>query len=299
MAPVSGSNTPALVSLLTDSSPPSNRHSERLTAKRQRESESPIHVYTAPLTSTVLSQQRRALLFDSLARGDSHPGVARPILSVEHLTEQQLSKCFEILHACGTATDLEATLAKTRASVESFLDAVFNDWSSSKAGELLRPELEFFIEAAVVAGRICVSPDRHENMEACKQSKICKAEVSAVATYSCNPAMLKVEFSMVDPFSNVPETICPLGREDIKWVTTDWHDSLGQTLQNKIISKIHKFNKHLAVWQARKLIQAWSKGSLSMGCDARNMGFLGRDAANAATLGFSKEGRGQFANGLG
>lgn len=98
--------------------------------------------------------------------------------------------------------------------------------------------------------------------------------------------MLKLEFSMVDPFTGRPETFCPIGRGDIRWAATGWERNLKRTLLSKIVSQLHKFNKYLAIWQARKLVAAWGKGSVSMGDEPGDMGFLGRDMASVAMLGF-------------
>lgn len=79
----------------------------------------------------------------------------RAISSADQLTEVQLKRFFDILHACGGATDEQATRLTTRASVDGFLDAVFNDWASDCEGGLVKPELDFLVEAEVVAGTIC------------------------------------------------------------------------------------------------------------------------------------------------
>lgn len=79
----------------------------------------------------------------------------RTISSADQLTEVQLKRFFDILHACGGATDEQATLLTTRASIGGFLDAVFNDWASDCEAGLVKPELDFLIEAEVVVGAIC------------------------------------------------------------------------------------------------------------------------------------------------
>lgn len=123
--------------------------------KRQRDSSSPIYVSCTPRVSAEAARDARKRLFDALERGDRYPGMRRCISSADGLGEAQLGRCFEILHACGRATDLGATLEKTRQSIDGFLEAIFNDWTSESAGDLLQPELEFLVEAEVVAGRIC------------------------------------------------------------------------------------------------------------------------------------------------
>lgn len=51
-------------------------------------------------------------------------------------------------------------------------------------------------------------------------------------------------------------------------------------LAGKILSKLHRYNKQLAVWQARRLIQDWSKGSVCLGPEVGQMGFLGEEAVS-------------------
>ncbi|PNY24075.1 Uncharacterized protein TCAP_05986 [Tolypocladium capitatum] len=252
--------------------------------KRQRGSSSPIYVSSAPRVSAEDARDARKRLFDALEKGDPFPGMRRRISCADGLSEVQLGRCFEMLHACGRATDLGATLEKTRQSIDGFLEAIFNEWTSESLGDPPRPELEFLVEAEVVAGRICLTPDKHPDISSCCASGICKVEVSAAASYSCSPAMLKLEFSMADPFTGWSETFCPLGRRDIRWAATDWEKNLRQTLLSKMVSQLHKFNKYLAIWQARKLVAAWGRGSVSMGSEAADMGFLGRDAAKVAIM---------------
>lgn len=101
--------------------------------------------------------------------------------------------------------------------------------------------------------------------------------------------MFKLEFSTVDELSGQPEAICPMARGDIRWLDKDWVQDLRKTLQAKIIAKVHKHNKHLAIWQARKLIVEWAKGGLSMGEDVSKMGFLKRETADVALIGLGAQ----------
>ncbi|ODA81312.1 hypothetical protein RJ55_04277 [Drechmeria coniospora] len=281
--------------------------------KHRRRSESPIYVATGPRISPEAAREARRRLFDALERGERHPGMRRPISCADHLSEPQLAKFFAVLHACGRATDDEATPAVTRQSMDGFLDAAFLGWTSETAGELLRPEMDFEVDAEVVAGKVCresalpaprpkdssltlrpavcspVAPDRHGDVAACAGSGTCTVAVSATAAYSCNPAMVRLEFSMVDPFTGRPETFCPIGRDDIRWIeASDWRRTLRQTLLSRMVTKIHRFNKHLAIWQARRLMVDWSKGGVSMGQAEDDMGFVGREAAVVALMGFGE-----------
>ncbi|OAA36449.1 hypothetical protein NOR_07528 [Metarhizium rileyi] len=276
----------------TDSRPGSSARStqnsqRRVRAvKRQRESESPVYLSSVALVTPEEAKQARRRFFDALACGDQHPGMPRTISSADQLTEVQLGRLFEMLHACGTATDNEATLSRTRASIDGFVDAVFNDWTSDKEDGLVKPELEFLVEAEVVAGTICVTPDTHQDVASCRaSSSTCNALVSAVASYNCNPAMLKVEYTMLDPFTGQPEAFCPLWRRDVRWAESSWGDTLRQTIEAKLVSKIHRYNKHLAVWHARKSIQHWSRGGISPGQSVGALEFMGRDAAASVLMG--------------
>ncbi|KAH6609145.1 hypothetical protein Trco_002491 [Trichoderma cornu-damae] len=256
------------------------------TIKRRRTSASPISISSTPpqrVSRRVKSERDK--LFDAIEAGDNYPAGPTTIKSADDLNEVQLKKCYEILHACGSATDPNASLTKTRQSIDGFLDAVFNEWSSRKAGTLLRSELDFLVEADVVAGRLCAKPQEHIKATDCDVGSLCAVTVSAVATYCNNPPMFKLEFSTVDDLSGQPEAFCPISRRDIRWLDKDWMQELRDSLQAKVIAKIHKHNKHLAIWQARKLIVEWAKGSLSMGEDVSKMGFLERRTADVATIG--------------
>lgn len=285
--------------------------------KRSRGSESPVYLASCALVSPEEAKQARQRFFNELENGNDFPGMKKAISTADHLTEVQLKKCFDILHACGSATDDRATLGTTRASIDGFLDAVFNEWTSDKDFDVPKPDLDFLVEAEVAAGRVCgkilalmlanslrvqylcenesmaqltcgwiiVSPSQHHDTAACLASDVCTSFVTAVATYSCNPAMLKLEFTMVDPFTRQPEAFCPINRKDIRWDSSPWCQTLQQTLEGKIMSRIHKYNKHLAVWHARKLIRDWSKGDVSLGLGIDDIGFLDRDTASVVLLG--------------
>lgn len=124
--------------------------------KRRRTSASPISISsTPPRRASRKVKSERDKLFDAIEAGDNYPAGPMTIKGVDDLNEVQLKKCYEILHACGSATDPNASLTKTRQSIDGFLDAVFNEWSSRKAGSLLRSELDFLVEAEVAAGKLC------------------------------------------------------------------------------------------------------------------------------------------------
>ncbi|KAK7397788.1 hypothetical protein QQX98_012837 [Neonectria punicea] len=62
----------------------------------------------------------------------------------------------------------------------------------------------------------------------------------------------------------------------------DWLAMLKNETKRSCIAKIHKYNKHKAVWQARRLVQAWAKGSVCMGEDNTVLSFVKREAVNTA-----------------
>jgi hypothetical protein len=94
----------------------------------------------------------------------------------------------------------------------------------------------------------------------------------------------------------------PTERDDIRWITvTDWTGGVRDDLQKKIVARLHKYNKHQAIWQARRFVQGWTRGALpegsifdrggggngsagsdrrpSMGIDGEGLGFLTADGA--------------------
>jgi len=106
--------------------------------------------------------------------------------------------------------------------------------------------------------------------------------------------MLKQEFLTTDPFTRQPEATCLLGRSDVRWVATDWRATLRETLLSKVLARAGKFNKHLAIWKARRLVVAWSKGRAEVGVGGSGggggdgedpaEGFAGREQAELALM---------------
>ncbi|KAG5993868.1 hypothetical protein E4U43_003378 [Claviceps pusilla] len=261
-----------------DTSPPTSTSQPPI--KRFARSDSPIFLASSGLMPPRNAKRSRRRFLHRLSTGEPYPGTPKPIPSPDQLTEVQLKKCFDMLHACGRATDEGATLETTRASMEGFLDAVFRHWRWDAEEGMVKPELEFLVEAEIVAGTICTTPSHHPDSSTCHASTSCSAEITASVSYSCNPAMLRMEFTMLDPFTGQSEAFCPLGRTDIRWVDA-WRESLRKALTAKLVAKLHRYNKHLAVWHARKLIQGWSRGSVCLGPDVGEMGFMGEEAASS------------------
>ncbi|CAI6082836.1 unnamed protein product [Clonostachys chloroleuca] len=273
----------------------------------------------APAAESLGSSKRsRDLLFDSVVANNESAEFHRTIQSPDDLGKAELLKCFEILHACGRATVPDASLAVTRKSIEGFLEAIFNGWANDQEKELVKPSLEFRADADVVAGHICgkdvlrlffslpqvlerreladlipwfpstAFPQEHSDTSNCATSNECKAEFSAIATYSTENPGLKVEFVISKQVEGEdPVVLSPLMRRDMRWLETEWPEELRIELKRKLMGRLHKYNKHVALWKARKLVQGWIKGdSTDVGVGGSE--FLGPHEADAAMMGFGK-----------
>ena len=77
----------------------------------------------------------------------------RKICTEDDLEKLELKRCFELLHAMGRASDPNATIEATRASIGGFLQAIFQGWGTSV--EIPRiPEISG-VEVNAPAGRVC------------------------------------------------------------------------------------------------------------------------------------------------
>ena len=128
--------------------------------------------------------------------------------------------------------------------------------------------------------------DEHKDVKACDGSEDCKVGITATATYTATPPLLKIELSKRDSSDANPNPICPFTSTDINWTPShELGKELRAVLQRKIVAKVHKYNKHIAVWQARKMIFSWAKGDdHKEGCDGR-WGFVDGDQAKVALMG--------------
>ena len=109
------------------------------------------------------SKRARDEFFDSVVAGNPNAKdilITRKITGPDDLEKPELLRCFDLLHACGRATQPDANLTTTRKSIEGFLEAIFNGF---KAGggtvapeeKMVKPELDVQVDAEVVAGNIC------------------------------------------------------------------------------------------------------------------------------------------------
>lgn len=102
--------------------------------------------------STADSRQR---LFASLEHGEYILRDARSIDTADDLDDIELKRCFDILHACGLATDASTTLASTSDTMEDFLNAVFNGWTGNDGEALIKPTMDFVVREHIIVGNIC------------------------------------------------------------------------------------------------------------------------------------------------
>lgn len=110
--------------------------------------------------STADSRQR---LFASLEHGEYVLHDARSIETADDLDDIELKRCFDILHACGLATDATTNLASTSDTMEDFLDAVFNGWTGNDGEELTKPTMDFVVREHISVGTICSKPSSIDN----------------------------------------------------------------------------------------------------------------------------------------
>ncbi|KAF4981969.1 hypothetical protein FZEAL_2315 [Fusarium zealandicum] len=244
----------------------------------------------SPSPSPRSCKRSRDRLFAALENGNPLLREPRTVTTADDLEELELKRCFEILHACGIATDPNTALASTRDTMEGFLDAVFNGWAGNTPDELPRPSMDFTVREYVSVGNICDQPANHRTSRSC-EVPACSTPVYVIATYRSRPAQLETGFCIDVPPGNDSddddELFCPMERTDIRWDAGDWMGALKAEMKRSCTGKIHKYNKHLAVWNARRLVRDWARGSISMGEDRDVLAFVGRESVDAtfATMG--------------
>lgn len=115
----------------------------------------------------------------------------------------------------------------------------------------------------------------------------CKVNVYVIATYRSKPANLEIGFCFNEPSSENCEFFCPMERDDVQWDSVDCLGLLKDEIRRACIAKIHKYNKHMAVWYARKLVQGWARGSIDMGEDKNVLSFVKQKAVDATFVALS------------
>ncbi|KAH8670543.1 hypothetical protein BGZ61DRAFT_497694 [Ilyonectria robusta] len=210
--------------------------------KRERSGDPILISSRSPSPSPRSSKRSRDRVFTALEHGDPFLRTPRSIITADDLDEVELKRCFEILHACAEATDPTVTLTSTRETMEGFLDAIFKDWTGNEPDEPAKPAMDFVLREYIGVGNVCQQPGSHRGAKSCADAPLCRAVV---------------------------------------YDGIDWLGLLKNETKRSCIAKIHKYNKHSAVWHARKLIRGWAKGSISMGEDNTVLSFVKREAVNA------------------
>lgn len=95
------------------------------------------------------------------------------------------------------------------------------------------------------------------NHAACDEDQRC-VDVTATASYTSNTGVLSLSFVVSGQES---AHVCIFTDRNIRWMSRMvWMKQLRSVLENKMLSKVHRYNKHMAVWQARTMIRGWQKG---------------------------------------
>ncbi|KAF5706531.1 hypothetical protein FGLOB1_7429 [Fusarium globosum] len=232
--------------------------------------------------STAESRDR---LFTSLELGDHILRSPRSITTPDDLDDSELKRCFDILHACSLATEFNATLSKTKDTMEDFLTAIFKNWTGD-AGVPDKPAMDFMVREYISVGNICSQPANHRTSSSCAESSSCRTPVFGIATYRSRPAQLSISFSTTEPeqgsSQDAQDFFCPMERTDVRWEESDWMTDLRRSMKRTCINKVHRYNKHLAIWYVRCLVGGWAKGSIWMGKDVEVFSFVAKEAVDAA-----------------
>ncbi|KAH6886414.1 hypothetical protein B0T10DRAFT_563610 [Thelonectria olida] len=250
--------------------------------KRERSNEPILISSRSPSPPPRSSKRSRDRVFAALEHGNPFLKGPRSIQSADDLDEIELKRCFEILHACAISTDPAATLSSTRETMEGFLDAVFKEWTGDAAEDPVKPSMDFVLREYIAVGNICKHPGSHIGTKSCAETPACRVTVFVIATYRSKPAQLEIGFCLNEPSTDECEFFCPMERGDVRWDGVDWLGLLKTEIKRACIAKIHKYNKHVAVWQARKLAQGWARGSIELGEDSVVLAFVKREAVDAA-----------------
>ncbi|KAF4336795.1 hypothetical protein FBEOM_9329 [Fusarium beomiforme] len=254
--------------------------------KQEQENREPILVDShSPSPQPQSTAESRDSIFEALELGNHILRKPRSIKTPDDLDDLELTRCFYILRACSAATKPNATLATTRDTMEGFLKAVFKDWTGD-TGESTKPSLDFIIREYINVGNVCSQPANHRTSSQCTESFSCRTPVFGIATYRSQPAQLSISFSIKEPLptsnQDAQDTFCPMERADVRWEEGDWMTDLRCSMKRACLNKVHKYNKHLAIWYVRGLVAGWAKGSIWMGKDVEVFSFVDRGAVTVA-----------------
>jgi hypothetical protein len=132
---------------------------------------------------------------------------------------------------------------------------------------------------------------KHKDASACQGSEDCKAHVVAIATYTTTPPLLKLGLFKREHIDDPATPLCALSCTNVNWKPSlHMARELRSLLEKKVVAKVHKYNKHMAVWQARKMILAWAKGDDDKeGCDSK-WGFVDAHQVKVVLMGLGQDG---------
>ncbi|KAF5654786.1 hypothetical protein F25303_1130 [Fusarium sp. NRRL 25303] len=216
------------------------------------------------------SVESRDRLFTSLELGEYIFRSPRSITTPDDLDYSELKRCFDILHACSVATEFNATLSKTKDTMEDFLTAIFKNWTGD-AGEPDKPAMDFVVREYISVGNICSQPANHRTSSSCAEFSSCRTPVFGIATYRSRPAQLSISFSTTEPeqssSQDAQDFFCPMERTDVRWEEGDWMADLRRSMKRTCINKVHS---------------GWAKGSIGMGKDVEVFSFVAKEAVDAA-----------------
>ncbi|CAG1964742.1 unnamed protein product [Fusarium graminearum] len=229
----------------------------------------------------------RHYIFAALERRDCMLRQPRPIRSADDLDDIQLKRCFEILHACHKASEVDATLISTRETMEDFLAAVFSDWAADGNETMIMPKMDFVVRGYLRAGNICSQPSEHRTTSACIDCANCQTPVYCIVTYQTEPAQLTACFStqVPTPYPREPiqNRVSPIQRPDIRFNQDEsWVSELRQNMMSSCDKRVCRYNKRLAIFRARVLIRGWAQGSVEMGKDIEVQSFVRKEAVRAS-----------------
>ncbi|KAG9251794.1 uncharacterized protein F5Z01DRAFT_676678 [Emericellopsis atlantica] len=220
--------------------------------------------------------ERRAFFNTMVESAPDDQTISRILTSPDDLERAELKHCFEILHACGSATNKDATLATTNESIEGYLRAIFKNWDSgapvSDEFEASPGDVEELrdIKVQVSAGMLCSNQPQHKSAKACYESDTCTCELLAQAQLDMKDNSLRLNYITIDPRAPPPTVRkympCRLGvtattPPKLLWKTTPpWRAELMETIEEGVTREVHRVNKLYAVWLGRKVVAAWAQG---------------------------------------
>ncbi|KAG9497949.1 hypothetical protein J7337_010825 [Fusarium musae] len=129
--------------------------------KQEPDNSEPILIGSnSPSPEPRSSVESRNRLFTSLELGDHIFRSPRSITTPDDLDDTELKRCFDILHACSLATEFNATLSKTKDTMEDFLTAIFKNWTGD-AGEPDKPAMDLVVREYISANPPITEPAPH------------------------------------------------------------------------------------------------------------------------------------------